>query len=122
VTIPQAEISQYSPLYNPAPLVQGDMLQTRGVLISVVLKQYDDGKATAAIRCNNGAPLGAKLAEHFGGGGHPYASGFKVVPGDQHYRPFNEIKSECIRFATELLDNFQKEMTDEALQHANQTN
>lgn len=106
VTIPQQEITDYSPLYNPAPLVQGDMLQTAGVLVSIVLKQYDDGKVTAAIRCNAGAPVGAELATHFGGGGHPYASGFKIVPGT-NAKPFNEIKSECTNFVTELLDNLQ---------------
>ncbi len=118
VTIPQREITEFSPLYNPAPLIQGDTLQTSGVLVSVVLKTYDDGKATAAIRCNSGAPVGAELAAHFGGGGHPYASGFKITDG----RPFNEIKSECIRYATELLNNFEQERSHEALQHPQQTN
>lgn len=114
VSVPQQEITAYSPLYNPGPLIQGDTLQTKGVLVSVVLKTYDDGKVTAAIRCNNGAPIGAKLAEHFGGGGHPYASGFKVTDG----RPFNEIKSECIRYATELLDKLEQQgQSDETLQH-----
>jgi len=121
VTVPQQEITAYSPLYNPGPLVQGDMLQTQDVLVSIVLKTYDDGKTTAAIRCNHGAPIGAELAEHFGGGGHPYASGFKVTDG----RPFNEIKSECISYATTLLDKLKQkaELTDhETLQHPDQTN
>lgn len=117
VSVPQQEITAYSPLYNPGPLIQGDMLQTQDVLVSIVLKTYDDGKATAAIRCNNGAPIGAALAEHFGGGGHPYASGFKVIDG----RPFNEIKSECIRYATELLDKLEQGTSDETLQHIDQT-
>lgn len=121
VSVPQAEISQYSPLYNPAPLIQGDMLQTAGVLLSVVLKSYSDGKTTAAIRCNHGAPIGAALAEHFGGGGHPYASGFKVTPGSSHYRPFNEIKSECIQYATQLLDNLEQDPTDATIQQSYQT-
>jgi phosphoesterase RecJ-like protein len=101
VAIPQAEISHYSPLYNPAPLIQNDMLQTEGVLVSIVFKHYADGKITAAIRCNSSAPIGSKLAEHFGGGGHPYASGFKINGG----RSFAAVKSECAAFATELLDN-----------------
>jgi phosphoesterase RecJ-like protein len=103
VTIPYQEIKEYSPLYNPAPLIQGDMLQTRGVRATVVFKVYQDGRITGAIRCNPGGAIGVELAEHFGGGGHPYASGFKVVDG----RPFNELKSECIQFATELLDKLQ---------------
>ena len=45
VTVPQQEINDYSPLYNPGPLVQFDMLQVRGVRMSIVFKQYDDGRA-----------------------------------------------------------------------------
>jgi phosphoesterase RecJ-like protein len=101
VTVPQDEINEYSPLYNPGPLVQFDMLQVQNVRLSIVFKHYDDGHATAAIRANNGTPIAAKLAEHMGGGGHDYASGFKVQDG----KPFNEVKSECLRYAAELLSN-----------------
>ena len=105
VTIPQDEINEYSPLYNPAPLVQFDMLQIQSVRLSVVFKTYDDGHVTAALRANNGSPIAAKLAEHMGGGGHDYASGFKI----EGTKPFNEVKSECIRYATELLNNLEQE-------------
>jgi phosphoesterase RecJ-like protein len=101
VTIPQQEINEYSPLYNPAPLIQNDMLQTTGVCLTIVFKQYDDGKVTAAIRANQGAPIAGVLAEKMGGGGHEYASGFKVTSG----KPFNEVKSECMSYAVELFDN-----------------
>lgn len=99
VAIPQSEINAYSPLYNPAPLIQGDMLQTTGVRVAIVFKKYDDGRITGAIRANAGYPVAAKLAEHLGGGGHNYASGFKITSG----KPFNEVKSECIEYAQELL-------------------
>lgn len=99
VTIPQTEINSFSPLYNPAPLVQGDMLQTIGVKVAIVFKHYGDGKITGAIRCNAGFGVGAELADHMGGGGHAFASGFKITDG----RPFNEVKSECLRYADELL-------------------
>ena len=113
VVIPQEEINEYSPLYNPAPLVQFDMLQVKNVRLSIVFKTYDDGHITGAIRANNGTPVAAKLAERLGGGGHDYASGFKTTDN----RPFNEVKSECLEFAAQLLDNLAKEKTDEALQH-----
>lgn len=103
VTVPQKEINEFSPLYNPAPLVQPDMLQTVGVEVAVVLKNYDDGRITGAIRCNT--PVGDKLAEHFGGGGHPYASGFKITNG----KKLSEIESECISFTTELLDTYKQD-------------
>lgn len=99
VMVPQVEINQYSPLYNPGPLIQNDMLQTRGVQVAIVFKRYDDGKVTAAIRCNPGYGIGARLAEHFGGGGHAYASGFKLVSS----RSFDDIKQQCVAYATDLL-------------------
>lgn len=98
ITIPQTEINTFSPLYNPGPLVQGDMLQTIGVKVAIVLKHYTDGKITAAIRCNQGSGVGADLAEHFGGGGHAFASGFKVVG-----KPYTELKTECLHYCQELL-------------------
>lgn len=101
VVIPQEEISTYSPLYNPAPLIQNDMLQVQGVLVSVVIKHYDDGKILAAIRSNYQAAVANKLASHFGGGGHAHAAGFKLLDG----RPINEVKSECCSYAAELLNN-----------------
>lgn len=113
VTIPQNEINEHSPLYNPAVLVQYDSLQVTNVELSVVFKTYDDGKVTGKLRSSIGAPVADKLAEHFGGGGHPHSAGFKVTDG----RPFNEIKSECIRYASELLTNLNQEQSDETLQH-----
>lgn len=99
VEIPQKEIAEYSPLYNPAPLIQPDMLQTEGVGVAIVVKRYDDGRTTGAIRCNQGYEVASKIAEKLGGGGHPYAAGFKILDG----KPLNEIKSECIKIATDLL-------------------
>lgn len=100
VTIPQTELNEFSPLYNPKVLILNDVLQVTGIKVGIVLKRYHDGRTTGAIRCTHGTHIAAQLAEHFGGGGHPYASGFKVSDG----RPLAEIKSECIRIATELLD------------------
>lgn len=99
VTVPQTEINKYSPLYNPGPLIQNDILQTLGVKVAIVFKTYNDGKVTAAIRCNPRYGIAAKLAEHFGGGGHTYASGFKQQSG----RQFEDIKKECLELATQLL-------------------
>ncbi len=99
VMVPQVEINQYSPLYNPGPLIQGDMLQTLGVRVAIVFKKYDDGKVTAAIRCNPGSGVAADLAQQFGGGGHAYAGGFKITSG----RDFASIKADCLKAAGELL-------------------
>ncbi len=114
ITIPWHEIERYSPLYNPSMLVIEDMRMTINTAVAIAFKQYNGSRITAKIRCNPGFPIAKALAEHFGGGGHAYASGFKVQDG----RPFNEVKSECIRYATELLDNLkQEDFSDEAIQH-----
>lgn len=103
VIIPQAEINKFSPLYNPAPLIQNDMLQTSDVTVAIVLKSYSDGRVTAAIRSNAVAPVAADIAEHFNGGGHKQASGFKVTDG----RSVEQIKSDCIAKTGKLLEDLQ---------------
>lgn len=109
VEIPQIEIIEYSPLYNPAPLIQPDMLQTEGVGLAIVVKRYDDGRTTGAIRCNQGFGIASKIAEKLGGGGHPYAAGFKIVDG----RSLDKVRSEILSVTKELLDNI--EADDEAI-------
>jgi phosphoesterase RecJ-like protein len=103
VVIPQEEINGYSPLYNPAALIQGDMLQTAGIKITVVLKRYDDGKVTGAIRANAGSPIAANLADRFGGGGHKFASGFKI----DKVADFSKLKTEFIQAASEMVNNLE---------------
>lgn len=118
VMLNQAELNEYSPLYNPVPLIQPDMLQIKNVCLSIVYKVYDDGRITGAIRSNHAYPVADKLAKSMGGGGHPHASGFKITDG----RPFNEIKSDCTNRAIELLNQIDKEKPDEIVQHTFQAN
>jgi phosphoesterase RecJ-like protein len=82
VVIPWEEIERYSSLYNPTMLVIDDMRMTVGVCLAIGYKVYNDGKITAKIRANYGYPIAAQLAEAFGGGGHPYAAGFKHLDGE----------------------------------------
>ena len=100
ITIPWKEIEQYSPFYNPTMLVLDDMRMTENTDIAIGFKVYSDGKVTAKIRCNYGKAVANDLAQAFGGGGHAYASGFKVKDG----RNFETIKSDCLELATKLLD------------------
>ncbi len=100
ITIPWQEIEKYSHAYNPTMLVIEDMLLTEGTELAIGFKQYPDGKTTAKIRANFGAPIASELATHFSGGGHPYAAGFKTTDK----RPFSEIKSEVISLANDLLN------------------
>ena len=100
VTIPQEEIDKYSPLYNPPMLVLDDMRLAIGVDVAAAFKTYRDGKVTCKIRSNYGKGVSDKLAEHFGGGGHPYAAGFKIQNG----REYSDIKAEFVETAARLLD------------------
>ena len=99
VTVPWEEIEKYSPLYNPPMLVLDDMRLAKGVKVAICFKLYTEGKLTTKIRCNHGYPIAAKLAEHFGGGGHNYAAGFKILGG----KDYEDLKRECIEKAKELL-------------------
>lgn len=100
VVINQAEINEFSPLYNPAALVHFDMLQVIGVRLAIVFKIYDDGRITAALRAGYGSPVAGKLAEAMGGGGHDYAAGFKITDG----RTYETVRHACLEKAAELLD------------------
>jgi phosphoesterase RecJ-like protein len=100
ITIPWEEIERYSHEYNPSMLVIDDMRLVDGVDVAIAYKIYNTGAVTAKIRCNYGKSIADKLAEHFGGGGHPYASGFRIAGN----RKFEEIKTECSTVAGELLD------------------
>lgn len=100
LTIPWEEIEKYSPVYNPSILALDDMRLTIDTKIAIVLKQYPDGKITGKVRSNYGYPIANKLAELFGGGGHSYASGFKLTPK----QPLEQFKQELTQRTKELLD------------------
>lgn len=103
VVIPYSEIVEYSPLYNPPMLVLDDMRLGKETRLAIAFKIYDDGKITAKIRSNYGFGVADKLAERFGGGGHPYAAGFKLTDG----RDFDHLKQECLAAASELLNELE---------------
>ncbi len=76
VHIPWDDISEYSDEYNPNVLILEELRMVQGVEIAVAIKTYPDGKVTGKLRTTN--PIADKIAEYFGGGGHPYASGFRT--------------------------------------------
>ena len=111
VAIPWEEIEKYSPSYNPSMLVIDDMRLAKGTDVAIAFKLYKDGKITAKIRCNYGFGIADKLAEHFGGGGHPLASGFKITDG----RSYENIKNETVEIAAKLLNDVELEKADETI-------
>ncbi|MBI3624148.1 DHH family phosphoesterase [Candidatus Saccharibacteria bacterium] len=112
ITIPWAEIERYSHAYNPSMLVIDDMRLTEGTDVAIAFKTYRGGRVTAKIRTNFGKTIAGELAKHFNGGGHAYASGFKITDG----RTIEQIKQECITMASQLLDRLEKGKTDETIQ------
>lgn len=100
LSIPWPEIEHYSPLYNPSMLALEDMRLTTNTVVAVALKLYPDGKITGKIRTNYGYPIAAKLAEALGGGGHDYASGFKLTDA----RDLEQLKKDIITHAKDLIN------------------
>ena len=97
VHIPWEEIREYSDEYNPNVLILEEMRLVEGVKIAVAIKTYPDGKVTGKIRCDREAAVADKVAGYFGGGGHPYAAGFRTY--DTSYE---EVLGELIKIIPEI--------------------
>ena len=78
VHIPWDDIREYSDEYNPNVLILEELRLVEGVRVAVAIKTYPDGKVTGKIRCSADAPIAEKVAGYFGGGGHPFAAGFRT--------------------------------------------
>lgn len=76
VHVPFEEIEAYSDQYNPGALIGDELRLVEGVEVSCVIKTYPDGKLTARLRSSS--PVSEIIAGYFGGGGHKYASGFRI--------------------------------------------
>ncbi|MES2876184.1 MAG: DHH family phosphoesterase [Patescibacteria group bacterium] len=98
VHIPWEDIQAYSDQYNPSVLVLDEMRLVEGVDVAIAVKTYPDGKATGKLRSN--LPISETIAGYFGGGGHPYASGFRV------YEQYETVLKEIITAASKALDSF----------------
>lgn len=101
VHIPWSEIEAYSDQYNPSVLVLDEMRLVEHVRIAIALKTYPDGKITGKIRANPDAKIAEAVAGYFGGGGHPYAAGFKVYNEDMQ-----TIKNELVGAVDKILRDY----------------
>ena len=100
VHIPWDDIREYSDEYNPNVLILEEMRLVEGVRVAVADKTYPDGKVTGKIRCGSDTPIAEKIAGYFGGGGHPYAAGFRTY--DTSYE---EVVRDLIKIIPELIKN-----------------
>src|SRR5437588_1480300 len=85
-------------LDGPGHLLRPEMREIRGVELQVTLTENKDGSYRASARSSDETGLAAKLAGHFGGGGHAGAAGFMVKGKSQ-----GELRSEIIQMAEEIL-------------------
>lgn len=98
VLIPWEDIEEFSDEYNPNVLILEELRMVEGVKVAVAIKTYPDGKVTGKIRCSGDANIADTVAEYFGGGGHPYAAGFRTY--DTSYE---ELIKDLIKIVPELL-------------------
>lgn len=97
VHIPFEEIQTYSNEYNPNVLILEEMRLVEDVVVAVAVKTYPDGKITGKIRTS--APVAEQIAGYFGGGGHPYAAGFRAY--DLSYE---EVVADIVKITPRLLE------------------
>ena len=96
IHIPFSEIQQYSDEYNPNVLILEEMKLVSGVEVAIAIKTYPDGKVTGKVRTS--VPIADQIAGFFGGGGHPYAAGFRTY--DTSYE---EVVSDLVRMLPPML-------------------
>ena len=68
----------------------------QGVDVAIAIKTYPDGKVTGKVRTSK--PVAEQIAGYFGGGGHPYAAGFRTY--DTSY---DEVVADVVKILPELL-------------------
>lgn len=99
VHIPWDDIKEYSDQYNPSVLVLDEMRLVENVEVAVAIKTYPDGKLTGKLRSN--LPISEIIAGYFGGGGHPYAAGFRV------YDSIDKIRKELLTATSKALKEYE---------------
>ena len=100
VHIPWDDIREYSDEYNPNVLILEEMRLVEGVKVAVAVKTYPDGKVTGKIRTSHECPIAEKIAGYFGGGGHPYAAGFRTYD-----TTYEEVVRELVKIIPELSED-----------------
>lgn len=99
VHIPWDDIQEFSDEYNPNVLILEELRLVEGVKVAVAIKTYPDGKVTGKIRCSSDSPIAEKVAGYFGGGGHPFAAGFRTYDAS-----YDEVVRDLVRIVPEMLE------------------
>ncbi len=98
VHIPWDDIREYSDEYNPNVLILEEMRLVEDVKVAIAIKTYPDGKVTGKIRTSSDAPIAEKVAGYFGGGGHPFAAGFRTYD-----TTYDDVVRDLINIVPDLL-------------------
>lgn len=98
------DIKEYSDEYNPNVLILEELRLVEGVDVAVAIKTYPDGKLTGKIRTT--LPIAEQISGFFGGGGHLYASGFRV------YEKYDIFMPELIKLVDDLLSQNKQDDSD----------
>lgn len=104
VHIPFEEIQQYSDEYNPNVLILEELRLVEGVDVAIAIKTYPDGKVTGKVRAAK--PVAEQIAGYFGGGGHPYAAGFRTY--DLSYE---DVVADVVKILPGLLAECEQDAT-----------
>lgn len=107
VHIPFEEIQKYSDEYNPNVLILEEMRLVEKVIVAVAIKTYPDGKITGKVRTSS--PIADQIAGYFGGGGHPFAAGFRAY--DMSY---DDVVSDLIKIIPGLLEQAAIDQAEES--------
>lgn len=97
VHIPFEDIQRYSDEYNPNVLILEEMRLVEGVEVAIAVKTYPDGKVTGKVRTSK--PVADQIAGYFGGGGHPFAAGFRTY--DLSY---DDVVADVVKITPEILE------------------
>lgn len=114
VHIPFDDIQAFSDEYNPNVLILEELRLVSGVEVAVAIKTYPDGKVTGKIRTS--IPIADQIAGYFGGGGHPYAAGFRTY--DTSYE---EVVRDLVKLVPQLAASV-VEPTEPAIKPSNAGN
>lgn len=87
----------YSDEYNPNVLILEEMRLVEKVIVAIAIKTYPDGKITGKVRTSS--PIADQIAGYFGGGGHPFAAGFRTY--DMSY---DDVVSDLVKIIPGLLE------------------
>ena len=104
LVVSHQDVKRFGSLFNPT-VVLDEMKLVEKVKLSLGFKIYEDSRGqskriTVRIRCYRDSQIAQDLAQTFGGGGHPYASGVKWEQGNLD---FMKIKQEVLATARQLL-------------------